>query len=745
MAVRNVRPRGDNPTVSLFPFLAVLLCTMGMLVMLLVLISKGASHSRSNPEAESIDVAVADWDRDASENEEDKDLTLPAVSKDDGSKNAEPVRMTLDEARSQLENATWFRNELLAVREKTDESLQTQRDRLARAEDAVTALVRELDQLKGDLKLLASSTPETTAELDSQIANEKSKFENLSAEVLRLKTENKSTQNRYAIVPYHGKNGTLRQPIYIECTANGVFLMPEGIPFDYSDFLLAKYPGNPFDTAIRTARTVTMKRNSSSPDKDLEPYPLLIVRPGGTDKYYAVVQALASWGGEYGYEFVEENWVLDYPPPDQDLKRQVEEQVALARYRLAVPLATMTAELDRASRQKSLASTRDRQASFGAANGALASQLGGNVRLAAAGESSVLPEYTGQFRDKGVGLTSGSLSADTDTSGTKLATGTATMPLPNQDTLALYSQKLSTSNAIAQEFSSSAPGLQNGNNLTPVGSLNASQAFAPGSQNNQELQKMQSDQMGQSTFISADGSPALTPAATEQGTDQTENSFATGAVVSSQSTENATLSDPRDQLVARVQDNTAPAPANASSPNMPKNRWETVGNTTYAPQSHSAGTPDGAAVPTDSQVAVQAANVSTPQKKKEKADSQKVSYDHDDGDAIHIAETLTRPVNSLVERPIRVVCMTDRIVFPKQPGLRQEQTVLLKENAEKEVLDTIALCVKSWGVAGRNMYWTPWLSVSVPDEKAKPQFMALKSFIEPQGVAVRGSFEQSLK
>ena len=32
----------------------------------------------------------------------------------------------------------------------------------------------------------------------------------------------------YAIVPYDGPNGTHRRPIYIECTAQGVILQPEG-------------------------------------------------------------------------------------------------------------------------------------------------------------------------------------------------------------------------------------------------------------------------------------------------------------------------------------------------------------------------------------------------------------------------------------------------------------------------------------------------------------------------------------
>ena len=44
-----------------------------------------------------------------------------------------------------------------------------------------------------------------------------------------------------------------------------------------------------------------------------EPYPLILVRPHGEIAYGVVREAIRSWGSEFGYELIENDWELRFP------------------------------------------------------------------------------------------------------------------------------------------------------------------------------------------------------------------------------------------------------------------------------------------------------------------------------------------------------------------------------------------------------------------------------------------------
>ena len=86
-------------------------------------------------------------------------------------------------------------------------------------------------------------------------------------------------------------------------------------------------------------------------------------------------------------------------------------------------------------------------------------------------------------------------------------------------------------------------------------------------------------------------------------------------------------------------------------------------------------------------------------------------------------------------------CTKDRYVFPKQPGLRASGEVVYQAEGktpgdrDAELSDVIALCVKSWGLAGRNMFWAPYLKVEV--EPGGEQGMKdLQEFCQTQGLTL---------
>ncbi|RMG04127.1 MAG: hypothetical protein D6741_01450, partial [Planctomycetota bacterium] len=135
-----------------------------------------------------------------------------------------------------------------------------------------------------------------------------------------------------AVIPFDGKYGTRRIPIYLECRADAVILQPEGIRFTVSDFSGPLGPGNPLDAALRAVREYLMQSGRFDSSQG-EPYPLLLVRPDGIASYYAARAAMTSWGSEFGYELIEADWELAFPAPDPRLAELVVTTIAEARFR----------------------------------------------------------------------------------------------------------------------------------------------------------------------------------------------------------------------------------------------------------------------------------------------------------------------------------------------------------------------------------------------------------------------------
>jgi hypothetical protein len=281
----------EGPTISLFPFLAVLLCTMGALLVVLVLFSHSAKTT-----AEAAVAAV------------DPELELAK------------------------ENAAWRLGQLEGVRTRTIEDLSKARLQLAGTEEHNRELADELARLEKTLADLDSGKSEKTTadELRDLEARLKSSRESLD----KARAELASRPPAYAVVPYVGQHGTHRRPLYIECCVDGVFLQPEGIRLNPTDFDGPPGPGNPLACALRAAREHIARTTGGSGDPVAQPYPLLLVRPSGVMAYYAAREAIQSWGSEFGYQLVDEDWTLTFPPRDPALAEVEKRAIDESRQRL---------------------------------------------------------------------------------------------------------------------------------------------------------------------------------------------------------------------------------------------------------------------------------------------------------------------------------------------------------------------------------------------------------------------------
>ncbi len=299
----------NSNAIGLFPFLAVLLCTMGALLVVLVTLAQRAAEQ-----------AVAE------RMQASADAKLPAAS----GETAELVR--------QLDEVHEYLRKLQELREQGESRLHEEQARLSHLEEHTRRLELELARLA-----VAAQQLEAT-EQDQSVDREQAEAELKRLQRLIADTEKQLEQLRkegpgkhsYAVVPYQGQNGTLRKPIYIECTAKGIILQPEGLRFERSDFADPTWPGNPLAAALRASREYLNNQAALAGQPDPpDPYPLILVRPDGITSYLLARMAITSWDADYGYEFIDADWKIDYPDlPDPQLARAQQHAVMIARERL---------------------------------------------------------------------------------------------------------------------------------------------------------------------------------------------------------------------------------------------------------------------------------------------------------------------------------------------------------------------------------------------------------------------------
>lgn len=721
------RSNAADETVSLFPFLAVLLCTMGTLALIFAIASQNIAPDGS---------AASSSER--AENPNGLDAERAAASERTGD-------APIEELEAEIESIAWFADELTAVKTRTQAALEKERARLAAAEKSLANLRSQATVAKKRLETLRS---ETIADADEDALALQEKIDALDAEIERLQVETKELRARnadakrsYAILPYQGKKGVFRRPIYVECNERGVFLQPEGVPFLSTDFLLARYPGNPFDAGLRAAarRFVELSGEKTADGETVEPYPLLIIRPGGANRYYSAVAALASWGGDFGYEFVADDQEIAYPEPDAVLADAVREQTEFSRRRLAVQLAALMSARNAATSFANASRFRGGGSAAGAASGVSSSNGGAPASaLQARLGSQVKLGGVGGF---GASLNDGSGTPDVSRPGGGIPTDVAG---PLDAALALGSS--APSGTEAGFGSSDASGVPLPRYSGDFAQFLRPAPTAPNAETASLAQNGQNGQNGQSaqspaSSASAQNADAAPLAESTQG--------ARLAIPNAAAQTSQTIPAPQNAEIAR----SSPSPSNASTPFLaqlqgtpqtaqnaqtsaaPKiDARQTLGNTTFgvgATGSSASGTlADSGSGATSTRVEANAPKQPTADRPSAR----------ENPNAIRISDELRRPSQQGLERGIRVLCSADAIVFPKQPGLRAATSVSLAADAslaavERELSDAIVFCVKSWGVAGRNMYWAPFLKVEVASN-GEERFRELSEFCRTQGLTV---------
>ena len=283
---------------SLFPFLAVLVCTLGTLILLLALVAEKASDAASvaaqpEPELAAVDPAHPG-------------LTTATVS-------------------SMIEEDEFRVTQLVSVRQAQTADIEQRRDKLAHVEDHTRRLNDELKRLSDEVdRSTKSQTSEEVTEQQLAILNQQIEIE--KREIETKVAESGSRKPRVIIVPHKGPNGTDRRPVYLECTGDELVILPEGVRISINQLEQSTTGANPVESALRVIRNHAMTQYGDP----APPYPLLIVRPDGILTYATARGAMQDYDDQFGYELVPTDVELATAKPDANLKRKIDRAITEA-------------------------------------------------------------------------------------------------------------------------------------------------------------------------------------------------------------------------------------------------------------------------------------------------------------------------------------------------------------------------------------------------------------------------------
>lgn len=337
------RPKSSQ-SVALFPFLAVLVCTMGSLILLLLVTTRMlhdraadqavANAAPSVPQLPLLSVSASTAPAD--------DPPSPPASVLPTDPDAEPEEPAMDVRAIALEqrlreldalSARWNgRLDNLAAAREERARLLAQRQQLQKgAAQRVAAMQDELQKLEVKLgtmtgQLTASAvgtgTVKERIELETQIRELKRR--------LRATQQSQGGDNRFEVVPFDPISGTSRRPILIECTAEGLRFIPENVTITRGDLAGFTPKVNPLIVGSSALINYWTSWNlrQENPGREPEPYVLLLVRPNGTIAYYVAMEMLRDLKQPHGYELLEEDTDLQMPPVDAGAKAALETAVS---------------------------------------------------------------------------------------------------------------------------------------------------------------------------------------------------------------------------------------------------------------------------------------------------------------------------------------------------------------------------------------------------------------------------------
>jgi len=392
-----MRRRRQVLSVSTFPFLAVLLCAMGSLILLLLVIDRRAKvvtrakaleavRQMETVDKEEAAARAAEWEKRRQALHEQ----LQQQKQDLDAKSASLER--------QLAGAAHDLQAERAQAPDLERKLQVEQENLLREERSIASHVQEANQKIQESKATQAELVRLTTELVK-----------LEQTLDDLKALRQRQQQTYSLVPYRGRRGDNRRPIYVECAAESLIFHPDRLTLPATD-------SNGSAILQEVDRRINGQQLNlvSESSKKGTPYLLLLVRPDGIMTYYRTFAALRNLQVDFGYEFVESDWILDFPADDKAPPSQpwMTASSASANVASAIPAKTSPVRRAPTGAPTSAGYRPDEPASGASDRPGLSPSLGPNKAASTMGRNSE-PGY-GMSRVPGDGRTIGNSATATN-------------------------------------------------------------------------------------------------------------------------------------------------------------------------------------------------------------------------------------------------------------------------------------------------------------------------------------------
>jgi hypothetical protein len=268
--------------IQLFPFLAVLVSALGALVLLLVAVNRQVT----------IQAAVAA-----------RQALLQQTKEGEAALTGNRIALQRE--------LTSLKAQIRAVHDQ-QRVLESKMESTRREAGANTLRFQALKQSVDEVR-------ETRVANQARIEAIRREIAAIDAARSKMKDQAQEPDVRFVPLVHPGANGTARQPIYLECSALGITVQPEGVLFPAQAL-----QGPEGQAALaRVIQILSQHYLERDVGKDVahayrewEPYPLLLIRPDGATLSYVARGILEQSNLPFGYELIEADWKLQFPESD---------------------------------------------------------------------------------------------------------------------------------------------------------------------------------------------------------------------------------------------------------------------------------------------------------------------------------------------------------------------------------------------------------------------------------------------
>lgn len=328
---------------SLFSFLDVLVCTMGALILLLIVtIWRIREQVQERYAAAQVASATSLSLPDTRFDEIDDSPLLPLLTIEAPPVPPRPVVVAqpLPPPPPPKPRPPDPRPAQLAARRQEqaqlDREWQDRIEQLSRDQSRVVSSARSLEAdvgqrraLLADLSVQIASLEATLHDteqqrqgaraqlqsLSAQRAATKSQIDALEAELVQVRQKQATrASSEFTFVPFDPVSGTTRRPVILDCRADRIDFTCEHISLTPAQLDGYVPSFNPLAAGVAALLDVYGHRRSSE-----DPYVLLLVRPEGTVSFYIARMYLSALHLEFGYELVAQDQEFVFPDSDAEL------------------------------------------------------------------------------------------------------------------------------------------------------------------------------------------------------------------------------------------------------------------------------------------------------------------------------------------------------------------------------------------------------------------------------------------